>query len=1372
MKQTAAAVRMTNEYQKLVKEIHLKQATSNKTSQDTLSVEFYNSQMQKSSSKNLMNPSVDMTNQSMHQNQELLPPLMKAKGIFKNKHIDVLIQQINQNSKGIEYKSVLQTQLKLNQQKHYQQQQGSHRYHEQRGHKKRFATLSSDYGIQGAQQEKEFLQGPIVTNSAQLKFQSLQASQQSSRDQTLNSSKLNIKRRFIQSQSPNNIPGTGTSNSLVNHQIISNKQSAATRFRIDPISMRNSIADKNKLIPYSQNEDFLNRTALSNTFDDCKSNRIKINKAYKLNYNNFSDLQANVRPTQSNYLFSKMRRQEAHYQESKMNKYADEQIALIKSMKDKQSALHTPASHKNIISIDFNKSTFANYNDNKTSLNPMNLSFQSPIHSVPKTQPTNFDRLNKEQMRLRFKDLQIEHRDSNVFSNLQSADHLSQCSPGLQSMDDSILNQKYSQSKLFTNKKVIEEEIPERAIKNKKHDQNIQSNMYSVRSSVQRMRETSNIIASKKFDFDALNVQRNSISQNRMQELNMQTIKNRRKQDEKDLFVINKKPKSTVLNSKTSQSKQVVKLSHGDQFRGIDELTKIINSRQTSKDSERIIKDRLNIQINTSELKQDPDSIMENQTHINNQTKNQLSLKVQPNINMMKLKIQQKKQNKLEFINVDSQEMLKFKNQISIGTQIMSESGDSPNKIKIQDQNDQIQPIFSQQSSVNYDQHYSQPNLQIQPDEQAYNDYNTSSKQFEIQQNQVEQDTTKVQQERTKNVIGLQIQAQNIDLEKIKEDSAESFMDTNTMMIIQGQSPNEQKMMSNLKFINQDIIDDNDLNQKFEIYPQNEDSSYVDEPKMRVQINSRTSEKESQKLTPTRVILQKKQFTFNSEHYIKNEYNKQPQQIPTTQLLYNNNMINGQHLNGSHQSSIDSKEERVTRMDLSTYRNTNENLVTDQSPNLHFQLENKNIIQQNKISAEVKRKQNPGQEKVPRKSSQFAKQQRNHGSMPQKHQEKNISSFQIRMKEDIDNDTLHEMILEKINEKSKGVFDSTVTTQRGDNKRSTGQFSPQSNVNLNFGVKYHWKDSKPQTSNPGKRMKNYLYQINNNSSIINDSKLPLGRTLSSRTGEAIKKCDQCQQLTLQCTCMRTQRNISQQFRVSPINDFLQNSRVGLMNQNQQMNLSNHALQYQSRKSSINSSVVASIERPVVDIKIKESLKQVVSALSQMNDLTNKQTSKLLREEENFEYHQNMGKTQNQFQNRIQSSIKLNAQSSLMIGKPSSVGGQDLSELDQQFKFPNNYDLQQKKIQVNFNNKQDYSQKIRKGIASPIKKITRKIDSQTERMTYQMPTSVLEEQEKFKSQMEKLKQRDFGIMGQKAQIRKIVTTSPNINDINTIRQTTQ
>lgn len=59
----------------------------------------------------------------------------------------------------------------------------------------------------------------------------------------------------------------------------------------------------------------------------------------------------------------------------------------------------------------------------------------------------------------------------------------------------------------------------------------------------------------------------------------MDTIKSRKVEDEKPLFVVNKKAKSKIMNYKTAQSKLVVRLSHGDQFRGIDELTKIINSR-------------------------------------------------------------------------------------------------------------------------------------------------------------------------------------------------------------------------------------------------------------------------------------------------------------------------------------------------------------------------------------------------------------------------------------------------------------------------------------------------------------------------------------------------------------------------------------------------------------------------------------------------------------------------------------------------------------------------------------------------------------------------------------------------------------------------
>ena len=58
----------------------------------------------------------------------------------------------------------------------------------------------------------------------------------------------------------------------------------------------------------------------------------------------------------------------------------------------------------------------------------------------------------------------------------------------------------------------------------------------------------------------------------------MDAINTRKNDEERPIFVVGKKPKSKVVNNKSGFSKNIIKLSHGDQFRGIDELTKVINN--------------------------------------------------------------------------------------------------------------------------------------------------------------------------------------------------------------------------------------------------------------------------------------------------------------------------------------------------------------------------------------------------------------------------------------------------------------------------------------------------------------------------------------------------------------------------------------------------------------------------------------------------------------------------------------------------------------------------------------------------------------------------------------------------------------------------
>ena len=84
-------------------------------------------------------------------------------------------------------------------------------------------------------------------------------------------------------------------------------------------------------------------------------------------------------------------------------------------------------------------------------------------------------------------------------------------------------------------------------------------------------------VTTQRFNFDP--ERDHSQSKARVQAKLLLNLTNRKSQEkEKPLFVVNKKSNSIIVNNKSSYSKDVVKLSHGDQYRSIFQITNVLNN--------------------------------------------------------------------------------------------------------------------------------------------------------------------------------------------------------------------------------------------------------------------------------------------------------------------------------------------------------------------------------------------------------------------------------------------------------------------------------------------------------------------------------------------------------------------------------------------------------------------------------------------------------------------------------------------------------------------------------------------------------------------------------------------------------------------------
>ncbi|CDW90858.1 UNKNOWN [Stylonychia lemnae] len=858
--------------------------------------------------------------------------------------------------------------------------------------------------------------------------------------------------------------------------------------------------------------------------DDYQTKKIKINKAFKLNVNNFQDLHTNVIPFNSNYLVQKMRRHENNEKEKKMNE-----------------------------------------ND--------------------------------------LRELHIETRDATI----SSGDHLSQCSPGLMSIEEGIqhLREKYPSSNLthqiFRNIQKKEENIEksdqleikssrENNNENEINDKNIQSNFYTVRTVNNHVRDNSVSVTSRRFNFEALENHRTSISQSNMQAIIMDAINTRKNDEEKPIFVVNRKPKSKVVNSP------------------------------------------------------------------------------QRNIKRLDLAIIDYDQNKIQ-------------KHSSLNTQMMGDQISPKNKIKIVDQNDDHHLIFSQQSSIYHDSNIVSE-INLGPRHQNH----------EIQSISIKNNTLESLSQENKFIF----QVNGKDMKKIKEQSVESYIDTSSILMMN--SP-EQLSIN----MNPNLEQHMDGTQNYAISPQ---SLTFDEEGLRIQISKQLNERDNSKLTPSRIVLSKKQFQFIPEVSPQNDYetfkqelnnNSLQQKKTLSNILENNNQIVDQpqnlaQLDISHQSSYESKEGRATRLEV-----LNTNMITAEVRKI-----NQKILEKSKM----------------RHSSNDRKQQPKKRNQEFQQFQKNISSFEIKLQEDINKDNIHQLILERIHERQNGGFESTVTTQRAD-KKSQGQLTPAINqISQSFGPKLYWKDKKPLTSNPSARLKPRDFKKESNQHSLS-REYPMTRAHSFK------------------------------FRVKAgYYEGGQNSRTTLAN-NPPQDLSNQALMNQSRKSSVNSSVVASIERPVVDIKIKD----------QLDEMEIQESPYKLDET----YINNSNKKQCSQFYKISNDNKINGQLNFVMNRLNSGGNSEAQ--NRNIKFNPHQNLHDERLNSeNTKYRGQQNNKIKRGIASPIKKsfaASHKQQMYQERMYISMPTSIQEEQEKIHSSLIQ-QQLDFEIIGQRANITKITTRPTDEN----------